>query len=57
MNDAKEVLKELLTRPLIKQRTPEWFKLRENRLTASDLHDAIKNPLSLSKKKNKRDYI
>jgi len=53
MNDEKEVLKELLTRPLIKQRTPEWFKLRENRLTASDLHDAIKNPLSLSKKKIK----
>ena len=53
MNDAKEVLKELLTRPFIKQRTPEWFKLRENRLTASDLFDAVKNPLSLSKKKLK----
>jgi len=53
MNDPKEVLKELLTRPFIKQRTPEWFKLRENRLTASDLCDAIKNPLSLSKRKLK----
>jgi len=53
MNDPREVLKELLTRPLIKQRTPEWFKLRENRLTASDLYDAVKNPLSLSKKKLK----
>lgn len=53
MGDVKEVLKELLTRPLIKQRTPEWFKLREDRLTASDLYDAIKNPLSLAKKKLK----
>ena len=52
-DDPQEVLKELLTRPFIKQRSPEWFKLRENRLTASDLHDAIKNPLSLSKKKLK----
>jgi putative phage-type endonuclease len=53
MTEPKEVLKELLEKPLIKQRTPEWFKLRENRLTASDLYDAIKNPLSLSKKKLK----
>jgi putative phage-type endonuclease len=38
--------------PLIKQRTPEWFELRKNRLTASDLDDAIKeNNLSLAKKK------
>lgn len=53
MKDAKEVVKELLTRPFIKQRTPEWFKLREDRLTASDLYDAVKNPLSLAKKKLK----
>ena len=38
--------------PLIKQRSPEWFELRKNRLTASDLDDAIKeNNLSLAKKK------
>jgi len=49
----KKILKELLQKPLIKQRTPEWFKLREDRLTASDLHDAIKNPISLAKKKLK----
>jgi len=53
MEEPKEILKELLKRPLIKQRTPEWFKLREDRLTASDLYDAIKNPLSLAKKKIK----
>jgi len=50
---AIATLNELRKRPLIKQRTPEWFKLRENRLTASDLYDAIKNPLSLAKKKLK----
>jgi putative phage-type endonuclease len=49
----KAILDELRDRPLIKQRTPEWFKLRENRLTASDLYDAIKNPLSLAKRKLK----
>ena len=48
-----EILNELRNRPLIKQRTPEWFKLREDRLTASDLYDAIKNPQSLAKKKLK----
>jgi|LakMenE09Jun09ns_1017247.scaffolds.fasta_scaffold01306_2 putative phage-type endonuclease len=38
--------------PLIKQRSVEWFELRKNRLTASDLDDAIKeNNLSLAKKK------
>ena len=52
-NYGKKVLAELLKKPLIKQRTPEWFKLREDRLTASDLGDAIKNPLSLAKKKLK----
>jgi putative phage-type endonuclease len=49
----KSILDELLKKPLIKQRSPEWFKLREDRLTASDLHDAIKNPTSLAKKKLK----
>jgi putative phage-type endonuclease len=48
-----EILNELRKRPLIKQRTPEWFKLREDRLTASDLYDAIKNPQGLAKKKLK----
>jgi len=49
----KKIIEELLQKPFIKQRTPEWFKLREDRLTASDLHDAIKNPLSLAKRKLK----
>ena len=53
MEHIKAILKELRERPLIKQRTPEWFKLRENRLTASDLYDAIKSPLSLAKRKLK----
>lgn len=48
-----KALNNLLKQPLIKQRTPEWYKLRENRLTASDLYDAIKNPLSLAKRKLK----
>lgn len=47
------ILDELRKKPFIKQRTPEWFKLREDRLTASDLYDAIKNPLSLARKKLK----
>ena len=38
--------------PLVKQRTAEWFELRRQRLTASDLYDAIKNNnLALAKKK------
>jgi len=49
----KKILDDLLKKPLIKQRTPEWFKLREDRLTASDLGDAIKNPVSLARKKLK----
>ena len=52
-NDPIMILNELRKKPLIKQRTPEWFKLREDRLTASDLYDAIKNPLYLAKKKLK----
>lgn len=53
MEHIKSTLNELRKRPLIKQRTPEWFKLREDKLTASDLYDAIKNPLSLAKRKLK----
>jgi putative phage-type endonuclease len=53
MEQIKAILNELRERPLIKQRTPEWFKLREDRLTASDLYDAIKNPVSLAKRKLK----
>ena len=52
-NNPKEILKDLIKKPLIKQRTPEWFKLREDRLTASDLYDAVKSPLTLAKRKIK----
>lgn len=45
-------LNELKNMPLIKQRTEEWFNLRKNRLTASDLYDAIsKSNEVLAKKK------
>lgn len=40
--------------PFVKQRTIEWLDLRKDRLTASDLYDAIKGgntTLSLAKKK------
>jgi putative phage-type endonuclease len=53
VNNSKLILDELIKKPLIKQRTAEWFKLREDKLTASDLYDAIKNPLSLAKRKLK----
>ena len=43
INNYRRVLKELVKQPIIKQRTKEWFEARENRLTASDLHDAIKD--------------
>jgi len=52
-NDRVIILNNLKERPLIKQRTEEWFKLRENRLTASDLYDAVNSPISLIKKKIK----
>jgi putative phage-type endonuclease len=52
-NNRVYILEELKKRPLIKQRTDEWFKLRENRLTASDLYDAVHSPASLIKKKLK----
>jgi putative phage-type endonuclease len=48
-----EILNKLKEQPLIKQRTEEWFKLRENRLTASDLYDAVHYPSTLIKKKLK----
>jgi putative phage-type endonuclease len=43
INNYRMVLKELVKQPIIKQRTKEWFDARENRLTASDLHDAIQD--------------
>jgi putative phage-type endonuclease len=43
INKYRKVLKELVKQPIIKQRTKEWFDARENRLTASDLHDAIQD--------------
>ena len=43
INNYRRVLKELVKLPMIKQRTKEWFDARENRLTASDLHDAIQD--------------
>jgi putative phage-type endonuclease len=48
----RKKLNELKNMPLIKQRTEEWFNLRKNRLTASDLYDAInKSNECLAKKK------
>ena len=41
-----EILNKLKDKPLVKQRTDEWYKLREDKLTASDLYDAVHNPLS-----------
>lgn len=56
VNNYRAVLKELVKEPIIKQRTKEWFDARENRLTASDLYDAIKDSKisdSIAKKKAK----
>ena len=56
VNNYRAVLKELVKEPIIKQRTREWFDARENRLTASDLYDAIKDSKisdSIAKKKAK----
>ena len=48
----RKKLIELKKSPLIKQRTDEWFELRKNRLTASDLYDAVnKTNTQLAKKK------
>jgi putative phage-type endonuclease len=47
-------LKALLSLPLMKQRSVEWFEARKTRLTASDLYDAIKGgngSIKLAKKK------
>ena len=55
--DRVRILNKLKERPFIKQRSEEWFKLRETRLTASDLHDAIYHPSSLIKKKIKTKII
>jgi len=52
-NHRISILNKLKEKPLIKQRTDEWFKLREDKLTASDLYDAVHNPSSLIKKKLK----
>jgi putative phage-type endonuclease len=52
-NDRKIILNKLKEKPFIKQRTDEWFSLRQNILTASDLYDAIYHPASLIKKKIK----
>jgi putative phage-type endonuclease len=51
--DRINILNKLKEKPFVKQRSEEWFKLRETRLTASDLHDAIYHPSSLIKKKIK----
>lgn len=50
----RSVLENLKKLPFIKQRTQEWLDLRKDRLTASDLADAVKGGLtstSLAKKK------
>ena len=52
----REILKKLVSQPIIKQRTLEWFEARKNRLTASDLADAIKDTKAsdtIAKKKAK----
>ena len=43
INTYRLILDNLIKQPLIKQRTTEWFEARKNRLTASDLYDAIKD--------------
>jgi hypothetical protein len=48
-----EILNNLKKQPYIKQRSEEWYKMRETRLTASDLYDAVHCPRSLIKKKIK----
>ena len=50
----RETLQELKKLPFVKQRSQEWLDLRKDRLTASDLYDAIKGgaaSMSLAKKK------
>jgi len=50
-NDRKLILNKLKEKPFIKQRTDEWFSLRQNILTASDLYDAI-NQIAKTKEVN-----
>lgn len=50
----RQILAELRKLPFVKQRSIEWLEMRKNRLTASDLYDAIKGgntTLTLAKKK------
>lgn len=48
----KQQLQKLKKLPFVKQRSDEWFALRKNRLTASDLDEALKtNNIRLAKKK------
>lgn len=48
----RKTLDELRKQPLIKQRTQEWYDARSNRLTASDLEEAVSNNnLRLAKRK------
>jgi putative phage-type endonuclease len=54
----RKTLKELKKIPHIKQRTIEWLDARKNRLTASDLYDAIKgNSTSLTLAKKKANVV
>ena len=53
----RKKLKDLKMAPLIKQRSPEWYELRKNRLTASDTFDAIANNNLLLAKKKAGIYI
>jgi hypothetical protein len=62
INKYRKELKELVKQPIIKQRTKEWFDARENRLTASDLCDAISDKkvsdeIAKKKAKIKKDNI
>jgi putative phage-type endonuclease len=52
LSEYKNVLKDLKKIKLIKQRSQEWFNIRKERLTASDLGEALSNNNSrLAKKK------
>lgn len=53
IENRKEILNKLIEIPKIVQRTDEWYKARENLLTASDLYDIVHHPLSIVKKKIK----
>jgi len=54
----RKTLKELKKIPYIKQRTIEWLEARKNRLTASDVYDAVKgNSTSLALAKKKANVV